>query len=177
MLAERPLGGLARRPVGAALEPRIAQPPSTALGHTESIARLDQISHLLTGIIIDHDGSHRHANHEIFAALARAVTPHPVPSTLGTKPPGMPEIDQGVEPRISLQEQTATSTAITAVGAAERDVFLATKADAAVAAITGFNAYDCLVDEFHGMKLQASSDCAKRFGPQQKSPAVSRGFS
>ena len=71
-------------------------------------------------------------------------------ATLGTELALVAEVDEGVEVFVGLDPDAAAVAAVAAIGAAERDEFFATEADAAVAAATGKDGDNGFVNEFHG---------------------------
>jgi hypothetical protein len=58
-------------------------------------------------------------------------------------------IDERVQVAIGLDEDVPASSAVAAVGSAERDELLAAEADAAAATVSGNNVDVSLVNEFH----------------------------
>ena len=58
-------------------------------------------------------------------------------------------VEQGIEIGHALDNDIAAPAAVTAAGAAARDVFLASERETPVAAVAGFNGNDYFVDEQH----------------------------
>ena len=73
LLAGQARHRLARRAVGAALEPGIAPPALAALGDQQALAGVDHIAQLLFCIDIDDNGADRDGNFEICATRAGAI--------------------------------------------------------------------------------------------------------
>jgi hypothetical protein len=61
-----------------------------------------------------------------------------------------PEVDEGVEPRVGVEEDVAALAAVAPVGPALGDVLAAVEGDAAVPAVAGLNDDGDLVDEHGG---------------------------
>jgi hypothetical protein len=65
----------------------------------------------------------------------------------------VPEIDQGVQAGITLQEHTASTAAITTIRSTKWNEFLTAKRRRAVSAFTGNDFYCGFIYEFHGNSL------------------------
>ena len=123
----------------------------TALRDPQTLAGGDQIADQFAGVGVIGQGADWNDDFQISAAAAGAVGAHTVLATLSAKAPRVAVIDQSIEFRVGAQVNAAPVAAIAPVGAPKRDVFLAAEADAAVAAIAGFDADDHFIDEFHGV--------------------------
>ena len=81
------------------------------------------------------------------------------------------EVDQGIQVGIRYREDVAATAAVSPIGAAEFLVFLVSKRDAAIAAITGSNVNISFIDELHeASSLQNSvlSCSVRRIPPRAK---------
>lgn len=59
------------------------------------------------------------------------------------------EIKQGIQVMVRADNDGSTAASIAAVGSPFGDKFLPSKTDAAVSAVSGFDAYPYLIDELH----------------------------
>ena len=103
----------------------------------------------------DH-GADRHAQHHIFAALAVAVAAVAVFAALGAVDAGKAIVDQGVDVAVGHGVDAAAAPAIAAVRSASGDVFFASEAGGAIAAVAGFDLDFCFVNEFHVLSVSYS---------------------
>src|SRR5690606_32958452 len=130
--------GLPRSTVGTGLEAGIAQPVPAALGHHQSLARLDQVAdHFLSGHVDDR-GAHRYRQDQVFTLGPGAIGAAALLTVLRQEFARIAVVDQGVEVLAGFEEHRATVTPIAAVGAALLDELLAAEAHHAVTAVTGF---------------------------------------
>ena len=157
---------LARRPIHAGLEPRVAAAALPAFRDEQLVAVARQIAELLAGVEIVHLGALGHLDVEIGAGLAGHVLARAAAAALGAKPPLHAEVRERVDALARDEIDAAAVAAVAAVRAAARDELLAPKAHAAAAAGTGLDANVGFIDEFH----DGSTRELKR-----KSPAL-RGF-
>ena len=149
LLARPSRRGLARGAVGTALEVQVAQPSIATLGQHDALAMGSQVEQQFARIFIVDLRAHRHAQQDVVAALAVLVG-----TTAVFAPPrlvlaGVAEVDQRVDVAVGLGKNRTAPTAITAVGAAERDELLATKRRCPVAAIAGHHFDPGFIDELH----------------------------
>ena len=127
----------------------IAQPAHAALGHQQALAVRGQVADDFIGIDVVHHRAHRHRDGLVLAGLAIHLAAHAVFTALGFEAGFVAEIHQGIEIFIGNQPNIATTAAIAAIGAAQRNEFLAPERNAAVAAIAGGHHDFCFVYEFH----------------------------
>src|SRR5690606_20008221 len=105
-------------------------------------------------ILRQHDRARRHLDDAVFAPCPRTVAPHAVDAALGLEVLLVAVIDQRVEIGHAFDDHIATATAVAAVRPTEFDELLAPEAQAAVAAITGFDIDLGEVEKLHGRRLQ-----------------------
>ena len=153
LLARPARCGLARRPVGAALEMQVAQATVTALGQHDPLAMRGQVKEKLARILVMDLRAHRHAQHDVVTALAVLVRAPAVLATACLVLAGITEVDQRVDVAIGLGQDGTAPAAIAAIGPTIRDELLAAKRRRPVAAGPGDHLDPGLVDEFHGSLL------------------------
>jgi hypothetical protein len=125
---------LARRAVGRALEYRVACAAVPTDGHLQALPVRDQVADDFIGIDIDHGRADRHANHRILSFLAGHLQPMPFsPRCAGMR---WWRKSISVFGPSSATSHPAAIAAVSAVGPAQRNEFLAPN-DAAVAAVSG----------------------------------------
>src|SRR5699024_6661148 len=93
----------------------------------------------------------RHRQKTVAAFGTGAIPARTIAAAPGAKNPADTVIVQRVQIVIGHQIHAATIAAVTTIGATKGHVFLATKAQAAIAAITGLDAYIGFIDEFHAL--------------------------
>ena len=148
-LSRLPGGGLTRRPVGAALEARVAEAVVAAPRHHQLVLGRQQLADDLSGIRLDRHRTDRHANAQIGPAAPRALLPAPVLAALGAIQTLIAEVHQRVQVGVGDEQHIPTVPTVAAIGATLGNVLLAPEAQTAVAAAPGLDAYRRLVDEFH----------------------------
>ena len=153
LLARPARRGLARCPVGAALEMQVAQAAITALGQHHPLAVGGQVKEQLARVLVMDLRAHRHAQHDVVATLAVLVRAPAVLATACLVLAGIAEIDQRVDVAIGLGQDGTAPAAIAAIGPTIRDELLAAKRRRPVAASPGDHLDPGLVDEFHGSLL------------------------
>ena len=153
LLARPTWCGLARSPVGAALEMQVAQATVTALGQHHPLAMRGQVKEQLARVLVMDLRAHRHAQHDVVTALAVLVRAPAVLAAARLVLAGIAEIDQRVDVAIRLGQDGAAPAAIAAIGPTIRDELLAAKRRRPVAASPGDHLDPGLVDEFHGSLL------------------------
>jgi hypothetical protein len=147
----------------------------TAVCHQQPLAVPHQVADQLAGVLFMHDGTHRDRHHEISARLASTVSAPAVFTALRREFPVMPEVHQRVDTGVRCQPDTAAIPTVTAIRAAERDVFLAPETDDAVSAVTGLDVDIGFVDKFHRGIIPSANKKAppeRGFGTVRASPAV-----
>src|SRR5690606_16301694 len=106
---------LARRAVDAGLEVDVAEPAASAARDQHLLAVLVEVGDQLAGLPVGDDRTHRHAQHDVLAALAVAVRPAAVLAALGAEMARVAIVDQRVEVAVGLRVDAAAPPAITAV--------------------------------------------------------------
>lgn len=139
LLARLTLRELSRRAVRAALKARVPEPAASAASNEQRLTVLGQVSERLTRIEIGNDRALGHVDVEILTRSACHVLPGAAAPSFRFEPPVHAKVDEGVNAFACNEENAASMTTIAAVGATARDVFLAPKTRAAIAAATGFD--------------------------------------
>jgi hypothetical protein len=116
----------------------------------------------LLGVGIVYTGTDRDPDPKTLALVPGHLAAHAILSTLGPMVPFVAEIHQGVESAVSNQVHVTAIAPVTAIGAAFGNIFLTTKTDAAVTAVTRLYLDHCLIDELH------------RNSPQTRNAGISR---
>ena len=153
LLARPARRGLARCPVGAALEMQVAQATVTTLGQHDPLAMRGQVKEQLARVLVMDLRAHRHAQHDVVTALAVLVRAPAVLAAARLILAGIAEIDQRVDVSIGLGQDGTAPATIAAIGPTIRDELLAAKRRRPVAAGPGDHLDPGLVDEFHGSLL------------------------
>ena len=157
---------LARRPVHAGLEPRVATAALPAFGDEQLIAVARQIAELLAGVEIVDLGPFGHLDVEVGARRPRHVLARAAAAALGAKPPLHSEVGERIDALARHEIDTAAVAAVAAIRTAARDELFAPEADGAAPAGAGLDANVGFIDEFHTEALASG---------KRKSPAL-RGF-
>ena len=131
---------LGRRLVGGGGEARVASPAAAALRDDKAVAGVGEIVQQLAGLGVVDDGADRSGDLDRFAFAALAVAAFAVTAALGFMLGIETEMQQRVVVLAGDHGDVAAAAAVAAAGAAARDVFLAAKRQAAVAAVAGFHA-------------------------------------
>ena len=142
-------GALARSPVDAGLEMDVAQTTPSAACNQYPLAVLVEVGDQLTGFQIGDHRAHRHAQGDVIATLAVAVTAATVLAALGGEGAGIAEVDQRVEVAVSDCKDAAAPAAVAAIRATARDVFFTAKGCTAAAAIARDDFDSCFVKKLH----------------------------
>ena len=116
---------------------QVAQPALAALGQAHRLAVRGQVGHHLAAIDVGEHGAHRHADDEVFAALAVALCAAPVLAFLRLEDAGEAKFDQGIDVAVGHRDHAAAATAVAAIRPALGNVFLAAERSAAVTALAG----------------------------------------
>ncbi len=124
-------------------------PPSSRVTRWPTLGQVGE--HRLAVLVRDDLGAQRDLDHQIRRAGARAVAAHPVPSALGLEVLGVAEVDQRIEAGDRLEHDVPALAAVSAVGPAIFDVFLAPEAHSPRPARAGANEDLGLVEEMHGL--------------------------
>ena len=141
----------------------VAQTALATLRDQQALAMAGQVADDFIGLDVDHHGSDRHGDGQVFAALAVPLAAHAILAALSAKTALMPEIDESVEVFVGLDPDAAAGPAIAAVGSAQRDEFFAPETNAAVAAVAGGDVDFGFIDEFHGVPLVIDAILTARF--------------
>ena len=149
-LAARPAGiGAARRAIGRALVMRVAETAVAALQKDEPLAGAGEVGEHLAVLGIHDLGADRNLQDQIFASRAGALAPGAGPAVVRPEMLPIAKVDQGIEIIGRGKDDVAASAAVTAVGAAELDEFLAAKARAPAPAVTALQVDLALVEKLH----------------------------
>src|SRR5690606_15482855 len=162
---------LARRLMGARGEARIPAATLTAARDPHAVAIQLQVAQQRAGITVIYEGPGRDADDFIFAVSPAAVAALTGAAVLRRPVVMAGEIDKCGHLGIGQQIHAAAVAAVAAVGPAFGDIFLAPKADTAVAAATGSNADNCFVN-----KLHLYNDSPDRAGRALDGRVTSRGL-
>ena len=130
-------------------------PAAAATLAEDEILRGGHIPNDLVRFRVAHDRAARHLDDEVLTALALAARAASVLAVRGRVFSLIAEIHQGGQIVVHAKDDTAAVSAVAAVGAAGRDVFLAVKRDRAVAAVPGLDVNFCFIDK-HGVPLLSS---------------------
>ena len=120
---------------------RVAQPSFAAGGHDQPIAVGHQIAEKIASVIPVDDGSLGHRDDEIVAAAAVAVVAIAAGAVGRPKPLVEMKADEGRVVVGGFQDDVASPTTVTAVGAALGHVGLVTQMPRAIAAAPGGDNY------------------------------------
>mmetsp|Transcript_20978 Transcript_20978/g.80913 ORF Transcript_20978/g.80913 Transcript_20978/m.80913 type:complete len:338 (-) Transcript_20978:524-1537(-) len=141
---------LPRRAVGRGLEMQVAKAAIAALAQQDALARLQQLADHCLGFEVGDDGADGHAQDDIVRRCAEAVGAATGLAIARLVAARIAVVDQRVEVAVGLGPDAAAFAAITAVWPAKGNEFLAAKARAARAAVTGGDIDGGFVNEFHG---------------------------
>src|ERR1700682_2917320 len=141
--------GVARRAVGRAFEPRIAETAIAAMRQHDALAEFGEIGKQRLAIFVVNLRADRHFEHHVGAVGAMAVLAHAAAAVLGREMLLVTIVDQRVEAVDRLRDHIAAVAAVAAVRPAVFDEFLAPERHAAVAAVAGANVDLGFVEELH----------------------------
>ncbi len=123
--------------VGGRGKPGVAPAATSAFRHQEAHALGDKIDQLVAvGVVINH-GPHGNPDHQIFAVFPVTVGAFAVPGAPRAELFVEPEFQECVEMGGGFQIDAASVAAVTAAGAAARDVLLPAESHTAVSAAAG----------------------------------------
>ena len=128
---------------------QVAKTTVAALGQQHPDIRVQQLGEHFVSLEITNDGAYRHAQHDVIGCSTELVRATPGLTVARLVTARITVIDQRVDVAVGHRENTAATTAITAIGSAERDELLAPKAHAARTAGTGGDVDGGFVNEFH----------------------------
>jgi hypothetical protein len=117
------------------------------------LAVVRDVSNPFPGLGIRNNRTKRHADDNILAAFAGFVPPHATLAVLRLVFPQVPEIDQRVQSRITLEIDAAAPAAIPTVRTTVLDVLFPAKRCRTVAALAGMDFDIGFVNEFHAAIL------------------------
>jgi len=147
----------------------------TAAGHQQLLAMHHHLADELLGVGIIYTGADRDPDPQTLALVPGHLPTHAILSTLGPVVPFVAEIHQGVESAVGNQVNVTAIAAVTAIGAAFGNIFLTTKTDAAVAAVTRLNLDHCLIDKLHRSSPQTRNAGVFR-AATKKAPSSDEAF-
>src|SRR5207244_1483726 len=116
----------------------------------DPLARLRQVGEHGFPVVLEDLRPDRHAQHEVAAMGAGAVGASTAAPVLRPKMLPVAVIDQGVQVVGRDEGDVAALAAVAAVGSAELNEFLATKAHRAAPAVAALQVDLALIEEFHG---------------------------
>src|SRR5690606_32801894 len=126
---------LARRPVGAALEARVAVAAAAALRDLQALPLPGEVAEELAGVDVVHQRAAGYGDLEILPGAAGLVAPRAGLAALRAVAPGDAEIRQRVDAGRRNEVHAAAVAAVAAVRPAPFDVLLAAKAERAGTAV------------------------------------------
>jgi hypothetical protein len=156
---------LARRAVGRRLEVDVAPAALAALGQQLDLFVLRQVGDDLAGDVVDDQGADRHAQVDVFGALAVAIGTAARLAVARRVDFGKAEVDQRVDVAVGDCVDRAAAAAVAAVRTAERAEFLAAERGAAVAAVAGDDFDACFVDKLHDETTKTKGCVTVKSGP------------
>jgi hypothetical protein len=115
---------------------------------------------------------------DILTTLASLVSPHAVLAVLCLVFSQVPEIDQGIQTRITFQVHAAATATVTTIGTTVLDVLFPAERGRTVAPVAGDNCDIGFINEFHAAILSLIS-CVREnpgFSKAQKKPRLSGVF-
>ena len=172
LLARQAGGRLARCAVGARFEALVTPAALATLGDFEDVARDHQVAEEFIGLGVDDRGAGRHVDVQVLAATAGAFVAAAGLARFRFEEPLHAKIGERVDALACAQVHVPALATVAAVGSAERNEFLAAKAQAAAAPVAGRDPHHRFIDEFHAA-LPAKADCPCR---KDKKPRSEPGF-
>ena len=140
---------LPRRPVGARLEPDVAEATVAALGQQLTLAVLRQVGHQLAAVFVADLRAHRHTQLDVVGRRAILIGTAPALAIAGDELALIAVVDQRVQVAVGLDPDAAAAAAVAAVGATPGDEFFATKRHDPRASVAGGHFDVCFVNELH----------------------------
>src|SRR6185437_13188578 len=141
--------GMARCAIGRRLEMRIAEAAIAALRDGNALADQREIGKQCLAVFLVDLRPDRNLEHDVLAVGAGAILAHAVPAALRLEVLLVTIVDERIEAIDGFDEDAATIAAVTAVGAAEFNEFLAAERHAAVPARAGCDIDLGFIEEFH----------------------------
>src|SRR5215472_10574516 len=172
---------LARRLMPGLRKMLIPAPAPAAVGHKDALSRRGQISDRLAGLLLKYQRADRYLQNQVFAGMPRAIRAFAVTPALGPEFAIVAVAQQRVVVGIRFQIHAASIAAIAARRPAARNVFLAAKRHAAVAAVPGLHINSGFINKHwkelqtdrrstHPLKKDNISHFAKRLPRTEASP-------
>ena len=118
---------------------RITQAAFAAARRQQALPRAHKVDRV--GLAFDlsmHDSAGRYCDHQVFAVAAMFARRAARAAATRLEPLLILKLQQGIKLRVDFEENITTPTAISAVGATARHIFLAPKGGETIAAIAGF---------------------------------------
>src|SRR4029077_12292466 len=128
-------------------ETRVAAASAAATGKNHALRGGEEFVNLLAGLFVVPNRPHRNLQNYVFAFPPALVGAFAMASPLRLVFRIEPEMDQRVVAFAGFHDHVSAFAAIAARRAAARNIFLASKGHAAIAAIARFNPNFCLVDK------------------------------
>src|SRR4030095_10475892 len=142
-----PQVGAAGRLVGGGGEARVAPPAVRAANRDHALTLDRQVAEMLAGVAIGDDGAEGNFQDRVTSAGAVTVRALPVGAALGVVVTLVVLIEQGRHRGIGLEPDGAAVSAVSPVGAAVGDEFLATEAHAAGAPVAPLDEHNDLANQ------------------------------
>ena len=125
----------------------VAASAASAFGDDDALVGLCEVVDQLAGVLVVEGGADRDLQDDGVAVEAGAVGAHAVLAALGLVLGVVAEVDQGVVALGADHDDVAAAAAVAAGGTAAGHELLAPEGHAAVAAVAGFDANFCFIDE------------------------------
>ena len=135
--------------VCCALEMGVAKAAVAALGNQDALPWRGEVSQQRLAVFGKNLSTRRNFDVAVVAIGTSAVLAHAAPASLSFVVLLVAVVDQRVEVVDAFDEDTATLSAVAAVGSAELNKLLAAEADAAVAACSGRDVDFGLIEKLH----------------------------
>ena len=129
---------------------RIAEAVKATLCHRQHLAGGRHVADGRPGLFVDHRGPDGNPHIQGLAARSGLVPASPGATVFPPAPWHETKIDEGVQGGVADESDIGAIAAVAAIGPALRQVRTATKTQATVAALAGFDIDHRLIDEFHG---------------------------
>ena len=128
---------------------QIAEPALAALGHPRPRLVTVEVGDCFPGFCVGDHRSNRHAQRDVGGTASVLVGSAPVFAGLRAVDARVTVVDQRIDVAIRDRPDTSAASAVAAVGAAARHVFLAAERHGAIAAVTAGDVDVRFVDKFH----------------------------
>ena len=133
--------------MGAGGEVLVAASAASAAGDDDGVAGLGEVVDELAGLVVVEEGADGDVEGGVFAGGAGHVGAEAVAAAIGLVLGVETEVDEGVVAEGGGHEDVAAVAAVAAGGASAGDELFSTEGHAAIAAVAGFYADFCFIDE------------------------------